>query len=132
MKVGVVGSRNFTDHNLMYEVICEEWLLSGMDHLVSGGADGADSMAVGMLEERGWGPDRITEHLPERAVFGWPRAAFERNSLIVRDSDVLLAFFGPGQPTMRGDRHFGSGTMDTVQKAMRKRIPVMMYFQQED
>jgi hypothetical protein len=126
MRVGIVGSRNFTDKRLMYEAVGDYTAGEGHITIVSGGADGADTLAREMAAET---ESAYIEHLPERAVFGWPRAAFERNTLIVRDSDVLFAFFGPGQPKMKGDRHFGSGTMDTVQKAMSKRIPVFIYFQ---
>ena len=128
MRVGIVGSRNFTDKRLMYEAVGDYTIGEGYIAIVSGGADGADTLAKELAVETESG---YIEHLPDRARYGWPRAAFERNTLIAQDSDVLFAFFGPGEPPMRGDRHFGSGTMDTVQKAMRKGIPVFMYFQKE-
>lgn len=129
MKVAVVGSRNFTDSSLVSEVLSELALDCYIDAIVSGGAIGADSIG------RDWAMDTgmvLIEHIPDRARLGWPRAAFERNTLIADECDILLAFFGPGEPPMRGDRKFGSGTMDTVQKAMRMRKPVHIYFQKED
>ena len=129
MRVGIVGSRNFTDKRLMLEAFGDYTIGEGYITIISGGAIGADALAQELAADT---ESACIEHLPDREKYGWPKAAFERNSLIVEDSDVLFAFFGPGQPTMRGDRHFGSGTMDTVQKAMRKRVPVLMYFQEGD
>jgi hypothetical protein len=129
MRMGVVGSRTFTDTEQM-EATLNEWL-TWCHEVVSGGAIGADSMAEEWAKRHGYSEDEIVKHLPDKERYGWPRAAFERNTLIVNDSDVLLAFFGPGEPPIKGDRHFGSGTMDTVTKAIAKRIPVHLYFQEE-
>lgn len=144
MKVAVVGSRNFTDKERLRGAVSR--LTVGVPTIditiVSGGAIGADTLGAEVAIEEDYG---LIEHLPDRAKYGWPRAAFERNTLIVEGcqpgcsehpegtppADVLLAFFGPGEPPMRGDRRFGSGTMDTVQKAMRMRKPVHIYFQKE-
>lgn len=135
MKVGIVGSRTFTDQDLMINVLMD---FKVFDHeqgryltwwdmtLVSGGAVGADSIAAQLYREVPGRPEPDI-HLPDKERFGWPRAALERNTLIVRDSDILLAFFGPGEPPSVNE----SGTMDTVRKAMKKRIPIRLYFQQE-
>jgi hypothetical protein len=123
VKVGIVGSLNFTDRGLMLRAI--EDMPRYPDRIVSGGAIGADSLAA----ELAAGADiPLTIHLPDRERYGWPAAAFKRNSLIVRGSDVLMAFFGPGEPPSVNK----SGTMDTVRKAMKKRIPVHLYFQSDD
>jgi hypothetical protein len=128
VRLGIVGSRTFTDEGLMQVslrdlVMGSAWVVS---MVVSGGATGADSLAREWAKKRGFvlGRDLI-EHLPDKERYGWPRAAFERNTLIVRDSEVLLAFFGPGEPPSVNK----SGTMDTVRKAIAKRIPVHLYFQ---
>lgn len=132
MKFGVVGSRNFTDERLMriaYGQLTLSLLAGGtarsVDAIVSGGAEGADRLASVLAFEKEM---EYIEHLPDKERYGWPRAAFERNQLIVDDSDVLLAFFGPGEPPSVNK----SGTMDTVRRAIKKRIPIHMYFQKEE
>ena len=122
MKIGVVGSRTFTSDDMLTRTLARLTLQG--DVIVSGGAKGADTIAKGYAYDSGL---PYVEHAPDVERYGWPAAAFERNSLIVRDSDVLFAFFGPGQPPSVNK----SGTMDTVRRAIAKRIPVHLYFQNE-
>ena len=124
LKVGVVGSRNFTDERLMTGAVEDLFCIADPTVFISGGAHGADDMIARIALSMGID---IIEHVPNRARYNWPAAAFERNTLIVNDSDMLLAFFGPGQPPSVNK----SGTMDTVRKAIAKRIPVHLYFQDE-
>jgi cAMP phosphodiesterase len=123
MKVGIVGSRTFTDLDLMKSAMAA-LTEHGVSHItiVSGGAVGADSLA---REVARWLMVPIIEHFPDASAHGVPAAYFIRNQLIVDDADELFAFFGPGEPPSVNK----SGTMDTVRKAMAKRIPVHMYFQ---
>lgn len=122
MNVGIVGSRTFTDLSLMKGAVSVYVELGIPLTVVSGGAAGADTLA---REVAAWLGAPLIEHLPDTSAYGWPGAAFERNTLIVRDSEEILAFFGPGEPPSMNR----SGTMDTVRKAMKKRIPVHLYFQ---
>lgn len=80
MRVGVVGSRSFTDDRLMARVLSEYHQRRGIDAVV------------------------------------------ERNTLIVEDCDVLFVFYGPDGPT--------SGSNDSRDKALARRIPVAMWSQQ--
>jgi len=128
--VAVVGSRNFTDKDLMVNVLLDlrvwhggTWGTYWRSRLVSGGAEGADQMAAELWRD---GKLEVVEHLPDRQKYGWPSAAFVRNQLIVDDADLVLAFFGPGEPPSVNK----SGTMDTVRRAMKGRVPVWMYFQE--
>lgn len=86
-KLGVVGSRNYkydTKH-FLYSFYTKY----GISALVSGGAKGVDTDA----EEYARGMNIPTIiHLPEWDKFG-KQAAYMRNSLIVRDSDVVMAFW---------------------------------------
>lgn len=133
MRLGIVGSRNFTDEKLMVDVLLDFKFYDNesgkmisffrLDAVVSGGAKGADSIAARLATSSGI---EVIEHLPSKE-HDWPAAAFIRNQLIVDDSDMLMAFFGPGEPVSVNK----SGTMDTVRKAMKKRIPVYLYFQHE-
>ena len=124
MKVGIVGSRTFTDLSLMKGAMATLTEGQGTSHItiVSGGAVGADSLA---REVAKWLMVPIIEHFPNTSIDGVPAAYFIRNQLIVDDADELFAFFGPGEPPSVNK----SGTMDTVRKAMTKRIPVHLFFQ---
>ena len=121
VNVGIVGSRTFTDQKLLDEAMERTHPLL-IDAIVTGGAVGADTLGAVWAERVGI---PVITHTPNSERYGWPRAAFERNSLIVRDSDMLVAFFGPDQPPSVNK----SGTMDTVRKAIAKRIPVHLYFE---
>jgi predicted Rossmann-fold nucleotide-binding protein len=85
--------------------------------IVSGGADGVDSIAVGTARAHGI---PFVEHLPakylpaQKPLNGYPKelviaALMRRNGDIVADCDALVAF--PG----RGSR----GTWDAVRKAIK-------------
>lgn len=50
-KFGVVGSRQFNDYNMLKSVLDE--LINDGDAIVSGGAQGTDSLAKQYAEERG-------------------------------------------------------------------------------
>ena len=89
MTWGIVGSRSFQDWDRF--VVELDRLMTGqvVDRIVSGGADGADSLAERFALERGI---PITVHQAD-----WERyrskAGPKRNRLIVRDSDVIVAFW---------------------------------------
>ena len=86
MKVGIVGSRGFTD----YQMVCDEMsLIDNVDVIVSGGARGADS-----LGEK-WAKENNKETLifkPDWNKFG-KRAGFIRNEDIIKNSDYVIAFW---------------------------------------
>ena len=119
-RLGIVGSRTFTDKSLMTQVIEDFFAVSECDVIVSGGAIGADLMAGALARSIGI---ELVEHLPDRERYGWPAAAWVRNQLIVDDSDILFAFYGPDGES--------SGTADTVRRAVKKRIPTHLYFQRQ-
>ena len=87
--LGIVGARTFTDYSRMErfirEVINEHGLPS---QVVSGGARGADSLANTWAMSRGI---PMITHLPNWNLYG-KRAAFIRNSKIIDDADILIAF----------------------------------------
>ena len=130
IKIGVVGSRTFTDFDSLEEnlhvIIHEENEGSFEDIvIVSGGAPGADTLAkkyaikhkLGYQEYR---PDWNNVSYPEARIkinkYGKEYnadAGFRRNSIIVKEADMLVAF------------HNGSsGTADTLRKAKKKGIKI--------
>jgi hypothetical protein len=115
--IGIVGSRQFTDYDLMVRV------LDSLDArhpdgwtLVSGGAAGADSLAESLFRQRHPSIEPIIHRLdsPEAyAAFGdgFRDRAFGRNGWIVRDSTYLIAFFVTDAPS--------GGTLNTLNQARR-------------
>lgn len=107
MKLGIIGSRSFSD----YELLCKEVSkFEDIELIISGGASGAD-----LLGERYAREHKIPTKIfyPNWNKFG-NRAGYLRNSDIVRNSNHIIAF------------HDGvsRGTMDSIRKARDLDIPV--------
>lgn len=105
--IGIVGSRRRdTDNDYRLLVKMFDSIYVEGDTIVSGGCPkGADRMADDLAMAYG---TSITTHYP-RAKLGTPDAYFERNTLIARDCDVLIAL-------CTDDRK--GGTEDTVRKVI--------------
>ena len=101
MRVGVVGSRGFTDGGLLFERLDIMAKRKGkIDLIVSGGAAGADSLAEVYAKERGI-PTQIFK--PDWTTYG-KRAGPMRNKDIVAASDVIVAFWDGVSPGTRSTR----------------------------
>ena len=82
---------------LLYLAICEAVIefvnsIPFGSIVVSGGAQGVDSVAVTAARKRGL---TVKEHLPDYGVHGSKMAPIIRNILIVDDCDELVAFPAP-------------------------------------
>jgi hypothetical protein len=126
VKVAIVGSRDFAiyDEKLemdapnahtYYDYTLIDLLVHAMDnedYVVSGGANGADS----------WGEEYAVRYNRGRIIHAahWDKhgkkAGPIRNALIVRDADILFAFFT--------DRTTSRGTLNCVSQARKKGIDV--------
>jgi len=115
MFIGIVGSRSFTNYDVMKKSILDEVSSSSITGLVSGGAVGADSLAQSLADDISI---PMIVHLPDWATHG-KGAGFIRNSKIVEDSDMIFAFWD-------GESR---GTLDTINKAKRlgKTVRVIQY-----
>lgn len=111
MRVGVVGSRSIQDKDLVWKTLDS---MSDVDLIVSGGARGPDSFAEEWFRSKGKEP---LVFYPEWDVYGVPQAAYIRNTLIVENSDIILAFW---------DGESG-GTLDSVKKARKMNKPVKVF-----
>jgi hypothetical protein len=111
MKVGIVGSRGFSDYKFLEYILDRVFKERGMPtRVVSGGAIGADTFAARYARD----------HKIPVSVFypDWDRgrqAGFDRNQVIVNHSDYLIAFWD-------GESY---GTGDTMGRARRKGIEVI-------
>jgi predicted Rossmann fold nucleotide-binding protein DprA/Smf involved in DNA uptake len=132
MKLGIVGSRAFTNRTLM-EGILKKYIAQYSDiTVISGGADGADSMGKDLALQHGL---KYVEYPPAFKVhneycvlppetYGKPYNVglfFERNTLIAKEADQVIAFLVEGLKC--------NGTMDTVDKAKGMGKPVFVFTQ---
>lgn len=86
-KVAVVGSRAFKDYNFLKKKL--DTVKDRISMLVSGGAEGADSLADRWAKDNG---KSILIHYSDWKQWG-KRAGMIRNKKIVRDADIVVAFW---------------------------------------
>lgn len=111
MKLGVIGSRDFNDYDLLKLKLDN---ITDLTEIVSGGATGADKLAEFYGNVNGI---KTTIFIPD-----WSKgksAGFTRNTKIVEYSDQILAFW---------DGH-SRGTLDSINKAkkLKKNVGIIMY-----
>lgn len=87
MRYAIIGSRTFVDYKKFCDTL--EPHLKYISQIVSGGAKGADSLAAkyAILNSI-----PLKEFIPEYDKYG-SGAPFVRNKLIVRNSDIVIAFW---------------------------------------
>lgn len=112
MKVGIVGSRRYPAEHLVRGFVRNLAARAPDTIIVSGGARGVDAWAAGEARQMGLA---VEEHLADWDG-GGRGAGFARNSTIVACSASLVAFWDL----------VSRGTMDTVWKAHRKGIKVVV------
>lgn len=113
MKLAIVGSRNFTDYDLMCSYISSKFDLSDIDTIVSGGAKGADALAERFAHEY-----NLLLHVKKAEWSKYGRAAGPmRNKQIIEECDAVVAF-----PTVSS-----KGTLNSINlaKKLGKRLEVM-------
>lgn len=107
MKVGVVGSRDFTD----YTLLCKTLSNYKISLIVSGGARGADTLATKFAEENNI---PVKEFIPDWTI--GKHAGFLRNTEIVNESDIIIAFWDGAS----------KGTLDSIKKARKQKKVVIV------
>jgi hypothetical protein len=103
VKVAVIGSRSFNDYERLSEVLS----LFPVSVVVSGGADGADTMGERYADENNLKKDI---YLAQWDLFG-KKAGFLRNTTIVENCDMVIAFWDSKS----------KGTRDSIGKANKLR-----------
>jgi len=109
MKIGVVGSRSFTDSYKIQEILA----FFKPTEIVSGGALGADTLAKRYAELQGI---RYKEFPAEWNRYG-KRAGYLRNKEIVEYSDMIIAFWNGESP----------GTKLTINLAMDSKKSIFRF-----
>lgn len=108
MKVAIVGSRNFSDTELVYSKICDN-IPRNCSEIVSGGAEGVDRLAERYAKENNL---HLTVFLPQYEKYGHS-APLLRNKQIVDYADMVYAFW---------DMH-SNGTKVTIAKCIESGKP---------
>jgi hypothetical protein len=97
MRVAVIGSRTFADYAALADALHSLHGASSIAQVVSGGANGADQLAERWAAEHGIG---VTVLRPDWAAHGKGAAAV-RNKLIVKEADLVVAFWDGHSPGTR-------------------------------
>lgn len=122
MRVGIVGSREFQNLDLVKDLVLT---LEKGDIVVSGGARGTDRTAAEYGRFLGLEVDeKLPQHepsAPRHVVIG---ALFARNTLIAEGCDELHAFINHGLRS--------NGTFDTVFKAAKLGRLIMVHYSNGD
>jgi hypothetical protein len=125
MMIGIVGSRNFTDSDMMEKALLsllDEKSLSADDcSIVSGGARGADTLSEQLA---GYWDMQSIIFKADWALYG-KSAGFVRNEKIVAQSHYLMVFFGPPE----GDTFPSKGASHTLQLAKERHVPYEVHYQ---
>lgn len=134
-KIGIIGSRRRNtegDLELLRKAFLE--IYEDGDTIVSGGCPlGADHMAEIFIKEYNISEDRVIIHYPDKSKLDpekmkrnprWAYAEinYARNTLIARDSDILIA-------VVAEDRK--GGTEDTIKKAEKFKHKIVLVPQVE-
>lgn len=114
MKLAIVGSRQITEMSVLSDALANVKNLSWFDTIVSGGAEGVDSLARRLAEDRGL---KLIEYLPDYKKFG-KKAPLVRNTDIIKTADVVLAL-----PVRGGSK----GTWDSINKAVKLGKKIYIY-----
>lgn len=89
MKLAIVGSRTFNNYQLLEETILQNYDLSVIDEIISGGAIGADTLAETFAHKFNI---NLTIFKPQWDVYG-KKAGYLRNEDIVGNADNVIAFW---------------------------------------
>ena len=111
MKLAIIGSRGFTDYDLMKSNVD----LTTVDLIISGGAKGADSLAEKLANEN---QIPIKLFIPNWKTYGY-QAGFIRNAYIIEEADKVIAFWDGKS----------KGTLDSINKAKKlgKHVIIIEY-----
>lgn len=111
MKLAIVGTRNPSVSYEEFKALCAPHM-SGVTHIVSGGAKGIDSLAATFANESNL---PLIVHLPDYKSYG-KAAPLVRNTQIVADADRVLAFVSAES----------KGTWDSIRKAKKENKQVVI------
>lgn len=109
MRIAIIGSRTITDYKHLREGIAESPWLVGT--IVSGGADGVDTLAEQFAQNNGIDIETIE---PDWDDWSDGHPAKARNTEIIETSDAVVALWDGKSP----------GTRDSIDKALDSGTPI--------
>jgi hypothetical protein len=114
MKIGIIGSRDYKNTSKIVNIVRRIHERYPDSILISGGARGPDSIAI----EEGLriGMEKPIVFKPDWDKYG-KKAGMLRNSLIVKESDYIVAFYDG----------ISRGTQDSIRKAIQAGKKVYIY-----
>lgn len=133
MKLAIIGSRDFNDYDLLKSTIIKYFSNESgftFDEVISGAAAGADSLGAKYSKEYGiklmeykaeWDNLEAKPCIIKTNKYGKKYnalAGHNRNSLIINDADLILAFWD-GKST---------GTKDSLTKAKNLKKPTFIIY----
>jgi len=89
MRIAIVGSRTFSDYDLLKNYITDIISVEEIDMVVSGGAKGADTLGMKFAQNH---DIELKEYKPDWEKYG-RAAGFARNKLIIDDADAVFVFW---------------------------------------
>lgn len=113
MKIAIVGGRNFTDYDLLFDSMLLV-AFEDIEEIISGGARGADSLGEQYASYYAY---PIRKFLPDWDKYG-KSAGFIRNQTIVDACDIVVAFWDGKS----------RGTADTIEKAKKAKKPTFIVY----
>lgn len=112
IRLGVIGSRNFTNYDLLYNTIVSHFDVNKIEYVVSGGCIGADLCGKKFAEQCKL---NYKEFLPDWEKFG-KSAGFKRNVDIISNASHVVAFWSGGS----------QGTRHSILLALKQKKPVLI------
>ena len=112
MKLAVVGSRGFLDYKKLRNEIIRNFEISDLTEIVSGGANGADSLAEIFSREF---DKKMTVVVPNWNRYG-KSAGMIRNRTIIDCADCVIAFWDGKS----------KGTKNSIDLAKKQNKPVIV------
>ncbi len=114
-RLAIVGGRDFNDYEKLAITIHNHFYLVQITEIISGGANGADSLAKKYARQ--YLNIKYREFPAEWVKYG-RSAGFIRNQTIVDNCDMVLAFWDGKS----------RGTADTIEKAKRAMKPTFIVY----
>ena len=114
MRVAIVGSRGVTDYDLIEQAVSRSGFL--ITSIISGGARGADTLALRYAWAHGYWPDRWEEFLANWTKYG-KVAGRIRNGQMADEADAIIAVWD-------GE---SAGTAHMIECGLQRKLPTYIY-----
>lgn len=122
IKLAVIGSRSFADKERLFKVLDNSY--DRIEMIVSGGANGADSLAQQWAKERGFPCMVYYARWKDKEGNHDKGAGFRRNNYIIKTADKVLCFW---DGISRGTAH----SIETAEK-MGKPVVILKFEEEKD